>query len=135
MKKYLFFILALAIAAPIWAQTASAQTGAVISLEKSTHDFGDMKHGDKVEQTFRFTNTGTEPLVITNVEVSCGCTAPKWPRDPIAPGGKGEIVIVFNSQGKSGAQSKVVKVISNAVNPEDGVIKFKANVITPSVNP
>ena len=135
MKKYLFFILALAIAAPIWAQTASSQKGAVITLEKSTHDFGDMKQGDKVEETFRFTNTGTEPLVITNVEVSCGCTAPKWPRDPIAPGAKGDILIVFNSANKSGAQNKVVTVVSNAVNPEAGVIKFKANVIVPQTNP
>jgi hypothetical protein len=134
MKKYLFLILALAVAAPIWAQTAST-AGAVIKFEKSTHDFGDMKQGDKVEEVFRFTNTGTEPLVITNVEVSCGCTVPKWPRDPIAPGGKGEILVVFNSAGKSGAQNKVVTVVSNASNPEAALIKFKANVLVPATNP
>lgn len=133
MKKYLFLILALAVAAPIWAQTASTK-GAVITFEKSTHDFGDIKQGDKVEEVFRFTNTGTEPLVITNVEVSCGCTVPKWPRDPIASGQKGEILVVFNSAGKSGAQNKVVTVVSNASNPEAALIKFKANVLVSSTN-
>jgi hypothetical protein len=131
MKKYLFLVLALAIAAPLWAQTASTKAnGPVMTFEKSSHDFGDIKAGAKVQEIFRFTNTGNEPLIITNVEVSCGCTAPKWPRDPIAPGGKGEIVVAFNSEGKSGAQNKVVKVISNANNSEDALIKFKANVLT-----
>jgi hypothetical protein len=134
MKKYLFLILALAVAAPIWAQTASTKAGAVIKFEKSTHDFGDIKQGDKVEESFSFTNTGTEPLVITNVEVTCGCTAPKWPRDPIAPGGKAEILVVFNSANKSGAQNKVVTVVSNAVNPEEALIKFKANVLVTATN-
>jgi hypothetical protein len=133
MKKYLFLILALAVAAPLWAQTAST-AGAVITFEKSTHDFGDIKQNDKVEEVFRFTNTGTEPLVITNVEVSCGCTVPKWPRDPIAPGQKSEILVVFNSAGKSGAQNKVVTVVSNANNPEAALIKFKANVLVSTTN-
>ncbi len=136
MKKYLFLILAFAVAAPLWAQNASAQkvNGPVIKFEKSTHDFGDMKQGDKVEETFEFVNAGNEPLIITNVEVSCGCTAPKWPKNPIAPGQKAEIVIGFNSAGKSGAQNKVVTVVSNAVNPEPAQIKFKANVIVAATN-
>lgn len=132
MKKYLFILMALVCVAPLYAQTSSAQKtdGAVITFEKKTHDFGDINQGDKVEETFHFTNTGTEPLIITNVEVTCGCTTPKgWPRDPIPPGGKGEITVAFNSAGKSGRQNKVVTVVSNAVNSDGGLISFVTNVL------
>lgn len=93
------------------------QNGPVMTWDKSTHDFGNIVQGDVVEHTFKFTNTGTEPLIITNVQVSCGCTTPKgWPRDPVMPGGTGELTVAFNSTGKMGAQTKPVTIISNAVN-------------------
>lgn len=132
MKKYLFVLAVLFIALQSFAQEAGANkvNGAVISFEKKTHDFGDIFQGDKVEETFKFTNTGTEPLIITNVQVTCGCTTPKgWPRDPIMPGGKGEITVAFNSAGKSGRQNKVVTIVSNAVNSEGSQISFVTNVL------
>ena len=89
-----------------------------------------MIQGDKVEHTFKFKNTGSTPLLITNVTVTCGCTVPKgWARDPIAPGQSGELIIAFNSLGKFGKQEKVVTILSNATNPEGGQILFSANVI------
>jgi hypothetical protein len=131
MKKYLLILAVLFIAVQSFAQEAGIKkvNGPVISFEKRTHDFGDINHGDKVEETFRFTNTGTEPLIITNIQVTCGCTAPKWPKDPIMPGGKGEITIAFNSTGKSAKQNKVVTVVSNAVNTDENQITFTANVL------
>jgi hypothetical protein len=110
----------------------AAQTspgGAAITWEKNTHDFGEITEGEKVEQVFRFTNSGAEPLVITNVQVTCGCTTPKgWPRDPIAPGKKAELVVQFNSTGKIGRQNKVVTVISNAAGG-NSQITFSATVL------
>jgi len=130
MKKYLLLIVVLAFAAQIFAQQQATQNGPVISFEKKTHDFGDIFQGDKVEETFKFANTGTEPLIITNVQVTCGCTVPKgWPRDPIMPGGKGELTIAFNSAGKMGKQNKVVTVVSNAVNADGAQISFTTNVL------
>ncbi len=109
--------------------------GPVIVWEKPTHDFGDVPQGDKVEYTFKFKNTGREPLIITNVQVTCGCTTPKgWARDPIAPGQSSEITIAFNSQGKFGRQNKVVTVMSNASNPEAAQISFTANVVDKKPN-
>ena len=132
MKKYLFLLFVIGLCAPAFAQQAK-QNGPVITFQKSTFDFGDIKQGDRVEHTFVFTNTGTEPLIITDVQVTCGCTTPKgFTRDPIAPGGKSEIIVAFNSAGKMGRQEKVVTVVSNAVNPEGNKIKFTANVLTPS---
>lgn len=126
MKKVLFLLLATAVF-PVLAQTTA---GPVITWEKPTYDFGDITQGDKVEHTFKFTNSGNEPLVITNVQVTCGCTTPKgWARDPIPPGGESEITLGFNSAGKFGRQKKVVTVVSNAVNSEGAQIMFFANVL------
>jgi hypothetical protein len=108
---------------------AGAQVGAVITWEKSTHDFGSITEGEKVSHTFKFTNTGNAPLVLTNVEVTCGCTTPKgWPRDPIAPGSSGELTVAFNSAGKSGIQNKVITVVSNSIGTTNQVI-ISVNVL------
>lgn len=104
-------------------------TGPVITWEKLSHEFGDITQGEKIEHTFKFTNTGTAALVITNVEVTCGCTVPRgWPRDPIMPGEKGEITVAFNSVGKIGRQNKVVTVTSNSVGKTNQVM-IVANVL------
>lgn len=128
MKRLFALGILVVFAATAFAQQASKVSGPVLTFEKNTHDFGDMQQGDKVEKVFTFKNTGTEPLIITNIQVTCGCTAPKWPRDPIMPGGSGEITIQFNSAGKMGRQDKTVTVISNAVN-EGNKIMFTANVL------
>jgi Protein of unknown function (DUF1573) len=118
MKKVLMIAVLLVSASAVFGQAGvPKQNGPVMTWDKSTHDFGNIVQGDVVEHTFKFTNTGTEPLIITNVQVSCGCTTPKgWPRDPVMPGGTGELTVAFNSTGKMGAQTKPVTIISNAVN-------------------
>ena len=93
------------------------QTGPQIVFEEASFDFGDIQQGDKVEHIFTFENTGTEPLLLTNVQTTCGCTVPKWPREPIPPGQESKITVKFNSTGKMGKVNKVIKVISNAVTP------------------
>jgi hypothetical protein len=110
-------------------QTDKHTKGAIITWVTSTHDFGDIIQGEKVEYTFKLINTGDQPLIITNVEVTCGCTVPKgWPRDPIAPEESAEITISFNSAGKSGKQNKVITIISNSKGVDNHII-FSANVI------
>ena|SRR6186713_575143 len=135
MKKYFFLFVIVGFAGLGYAQEAKLN-GPVITFEKKMHDFGDMYQGDKVEEVFKFTNTGNEPLIITNVQVTCGCTTPKgWPRDPIAPGGKGELTVAFNSAGKMGKQNKVVTIISNAANADGAQISFTANVLEKKTTP
>lgn len=132
MRKYLILVFVLAFAVPSLAQTkeVAKKDGAVITWEKKSHDFGNIFQGDRVEHTFHFTNTGNEPLIITNVQVSCGCTTPKgWPRDPIPPGGSGEITVSFNSAGKMGKQNKPVTLVTNAVNPEGNQITFTTTIL------
>jgi uncharacterized repeat protein (TIGR01451 family) len=129
MKKLFLLVVLLSQFNLTNAQHAKSGVGAVISWERSTHDFGDIIQGDKVEYTFKFENTGNQDLVITNIEVTCGCTIPKgWPRDPIPPGEKGELTVAFNSAGKIGKQNKVVTVTSNSSGSVNQVM-FSATVL------
>jgi hypothetical protein len=131
MRKLWFFSLLLTLSTIVFAQNEAQKDGPMITFEKKSHDFGDIVQGEKVEHTFSFTNTGNEPLIITNVQVTCGCTTPKgWPRDPIPPGGKGEITVGFNSAGKTGRQHKPVTIVSNAVNTGNQV-SITTNILPP----
>ncbi len=89
-------------------------SGAVLDVADDAYDFGVVKEGDKVEHEFIFTNTGSAPLIISNVQASCGCTTPEYSNTPIAPGDEGLVKVVFNSAGQVGKQHKVITVTSNA---------------------
>ncbi len=92
----------------------SAVNAPVIKFEEELYDFGVIDEGASVKYEFKFKNTGKTPLIISNATATCGCTVPEYPTKPIKPGESGVIKVVFNSQGKSGMQDKVVSIISNA---------------------
>ncbi len=98
-----------------------------MTFEKTTHHFGEIIEGEKVSYVFRFTNTGGSELVIASAQGSCGCTVPEFTREPVKPGGKGEIKVTFDSSGRSGMQSKTITVISNSV-PATRVLTVSAEV-------
>ena len=100
-----------------------------IAFAEEFHDFGEVKEGEVVEHTFTFTNEGEGPLIISNAQGSCGCTVPDWPRQPIAPGQKGQIKVSFNSKGRAGRQDKRVTLTTNAV-PQSKVLNITSNVIS-----
>ncbi len=114
-------------------EETETKPGPQISIEEMSFDFGDITQGDKVEHVFAFENTGTAPLILTNVQTTCGCTVPKWPREPIPPGEKAEILVKFDSTGKIGKVNKVVKIISNAVTPI-AQVTITTNIL-PKTNP
>lgn len=89
-------------------------TTAELTIQNDSYDFGEVTEGVKVEHEFRFTNTGNSPLIIANVQASCGCTTPEYSKTPIPPGGEGLVKVVFNSEGQLGKQHKVITVTSNA---------------------
>lgn len=98
-----------------------------IRYDQDRFQFGVVDEGDIVKHSFTFTNTGNEPLVISNCKGSCGCTVPTWPHEPIAPGATGEIKVEFNTKGKPGNQSKRVTVTANTV-PTDTYIEVSGEV-------
>jgi len=86
-----------------------------ITYKEQKVDLGTHAEGTKVKHTFEFQNTGNEPLIIYSAQGSCGCTVPKYPKDPIAPGAKGKIDVEFDSNGRPGANTKTVTVNANTV--------------------
>jgi hypothetical protein len=103
----------------------------VITFKENSKDFGDITQGQQVAHTFVLTNTGKQPLIISNVAATCGCTVPSWPKEPVAPGKSAEIKVSFNSTGKVGKQNSVVRIYSNASEPIEKV-SLISNVLTPN---
>ena len=86
-----------------------------IAFDSTTHDFGTFEEETgKVTHEFKFVNTGDEPLLITNVRTTCGCTASDYTRKPIAPGDSGSVKVTYNPKGRPGRFSKPVYVTTNA---------------------
>lgn len=109
MKK-IFGILAMAMLS-----VAAMAQQAVITFEKTEHDFGKINEADgRVTTIFEFKNEGMQPLVLSNVRASCGCTTPKWTKEPIEPGQTGQITVTYNPNGRPGRFQKTVTVTSNA---------------------
>ena len=78
-----------------------AQQPAQIKFDKTTHNFGSFSEKNPVvTHSFTFTNVGEQPLVVNQAIASCGCTVPEFTKEPIAPGGRGEIKVTYNGEGK-----------------------------------
>ncbi|MBM3423974.1 MAG: DUF1573 domain-containing protein [Bacteroidetes bacterium] len=101
--------------------------GPKISFNKEVHDYGTIKYDGDPNCAFEFTNTGDEPLIISNCKGSCGCTVPEWPKEPIAPGAKGVIKVKYDTK-RPGPISKSVTISSNAINEPEKVVKIKGEV-------
>lgn len=118
-----------------FAFSASAQKGAKIEFKDpdNTIDYGTVtKENDNGIRIFEFTNTGDAPLIITNVQSTCGCTVPSKPKEPIMPGKTGQIEVKYNMN--PGPIRKTITVESNAVNYEGGKVplKIKGTVVAAS---
>lgn len=98
-------------------------------FESELFDFGDLPEGPQATHEFKFKNIGKEPLVLSNVKASCGCTTPSWTKEPILPGKEGSIAATYNTQGRPGPFSKAITISSNA-GEATKVITIKGNVIT-----
>lgn len=85
-----------------------------VQLIDSVYNFGSVTDGDKVEYSYRFRNTGKNPLIVSSAVASCGCTVPEKPEEPIKPGETGFLKVVFNSKGRVGEVNKTITVSSNA---------------------
>jgi len=103
---------------------------AELNFDKDSYDFGEISQGEKVEHNFTFTNNGEADLIISSAVGSCGCTVPSYPKEPIKPGGKGEIKVVFDSNGKKGAQHKRITIVANT-NPNKTMVAIMGNVMVP----
>lgn len=99
-----------------------------MTFEKVEHDFGVIKQGDIVNYTFKFKNTGSNDLLITDAKGSCGCTVPEYPKQAVKPGESGKINVTFDSKRKSGQQLKSVTLFTNTAKGKE-FLKIKSTVI------
>jgi hypothetical protein len=102
-----------------------------IIFDETEFNFGSVQAGEVVKHTYTFKNTGEGQLVIQNATASCGCTVPTFSRNPIPPGGKGEILVEFNSENRSGEQSKTITVAANTT-PSNIELTLTGTVIHPN---
>ena len=84
----------------------------VIALKETEFDFGKIPQGKPVTHIFMFTNTGKAPLLLENVQASCGCTTPEWSKEPVAPGETSKITVGYNAASE-GAFTKSITIIYN----------------------
>ena len=106
---------------------SAQQRGAAISFKEDKFDFGKIKEADgPVSHVFEFTNTGNAPLLLQNVQPTCGCTTPEWSKEPVKPGAKGTIKATFNPAGRPGSFDKPINITTNAGSTS---IKFSGTVI------
>lgn len=111
----------------LFAQEKSNNTNDSIIFEKTVHDYGTITQGSDGNCEFKFTNKGKAPLVLKNVQTSCGCTVPEWPKEPI-PSRKTGVIKVKYDTNRLGTFTKTITVISNATNPAV-TITIKGNII------
>lgn len=116
MKKSLITIFLLSfVVLGISAQNGQTAKADSIVFNKLIHDYGTMVQGSDGTCEFTFTNKGSVPVILNNVQASCGCTVPEWTREPVLSGQKGTIKVKYNTQ-IVGSFAKVVTVFSNAAN-------------------
>jgi Protein of unknown function (DUF1573) len=112
---------------PPTAQPVDVGPKTSIAFPVMQHNFGKVKQNTDNGYTFKFTNTGSIPLVISDAKGSCGCTVPDYPKEPIAPGGTGEINVMYKPGAQQGNQSKTVTVTANT-EPAQTVLNISADV-------
>ena len=101
--------------------------GPMISVDKEAHDYGTIKQGANGTCEFVVTNTGDQPLIITNCKGSCGCTVPKCDTEPIKPGQKTTITVKYDTK-RVGPINKSVTISSNATNTPEKIVRIKGTV-------
>ena len=127
MKRILFFFALVMFAATSYGQGK-------ITFKTEAHDFGKVEEGGPVSFDYVFTNTGNVPVVISNVQPSCGCTTPNWTREPVMPGKTGIVTASFGTAGRTGVNNKTVTVVSNSETPSI-TLSFKVEVTPKPVAP
>ncbi len=85
----------------------------VMEFAFTTVKFPDVPEGEVVEKYFPYWNSGTAPLVITDVRTSCGCTSVDLHEEPLEPGKKDSLLIRFDTKGRPGYNSKAITIVAN----------------------
>ena len=121
MKKFITIIFIGILSFSVNAQVKTTEkvvdpNAPVIEFQKDVIDYGKIERKSDGKRVFVFTNKGESPLIIKRVQSSCGCTVPKYSKEPIMPGKTGEIEVIYDTNRLNGF-SKTLTVYSNATVP------------------
>ena len=114
-------------AAAVSEAAAVEKADSKMTFESLTVDYGTIENGSEPLRVVKFTNTGTEPLVIKNARGSCGCTVPTWPKEPIAPGQSSTIEVRYDTK-RAGAINKSITITTNE-GPDNHVLQVIGTVL------
>ena len=134
MKKFLFTLAIGLMSAAAMAQPEMKPvggTGPMISVDKEVVDYGTIAKGSDGVRTFVVTNTGDQPLLITQCQGSCGCTVPECQKEPIKPGEKSTVSVKYDTE-RVGPFNKTVTITSNAKNEPSKAVKISGTVEAPA---
>jgi Protein of unknown function (DUF1573) len=95
---------------------------AKITMEETDFNFGSVNEGDVVKHTFKLKNVGNQPLLITDIRTTCGCTVPTWNKSPIAANANDQVEVKFDTKGKANEQVKKITIIANTFPAETELI-------------
>jgi hypothetical protein len=109
-KLLILFTLILGVSVATNAQTKPAE----FKFDKELHDFGKIPLNKAATVEFKFTNVGDQPLILTKVETTCGCTVPEYTQTPVKKGESGVIKVTYNPTGAAMPFSKSITITSNA---------------------
>lgn len=96
--------------------TTTITNNSEITFDKIVYDYGSVNQGADGDCEFTFTNTGTEPLILSEVKTSCGCTLPSWTKEPVLPGKTGSVKAKYTKMNVVGPFERKITVASNAKN-------------------
>ncbi len=132
MKKVIFFLCFTVCLLNASAQqpVVSNSNGAKIKFESEVIEYGVIQQDANGDREVKFTNVGKEPIMLTNVNSSCGCLTANWPKEPIAPGKSGVIKAHYDTK-RVGKFEKTLTVMSNDVDRPSIVLKVKGEVLAP----
>ena len=136
MKTIIFTLISAVSLSIAQAHTAPNATNKadVLLLKETSHDFGKIPQGRPVTYVFEIVNTGAVPLMLENVQASCGCTTPQWTKDAIAPGATSKITVGYNAYAE-GAFEKTITIQYNQSQTKMLVIKGNVYKAPPSSAP
>lgn len=138
--KYLFTFLAFCITTTAVFAQAELNLNSKLTFQKSEHNFGQAPVGKPLTYDFEFTNTGSKPLILTDVKASCGCTTPSWTKEPVMPGQKGSVKAQYNMAREgtfrksvtvktADGETVILYISGEAIQPNNGVEGARPSLI------
>ncbi len=132
MKHFSVYILILVVAVTFYSCKKTVQPTIVV-VEDSIRNYSPMVLNDDLYLTYRLSNEGDEPFVITDVQPDCGSIIEsKSNKHIILPGKSVDMQFRYNSARNRGDVHHAIRLFGNVVPKGVVTLEFSVNVVSPS---